>query len=202
MRIFTHFSVVGFCNTYFIGQEDGGPAILIDPGHIDNELISLIETNHYRIDTVLLTHNHEAHIQGLGTLRKIYSPTIYAGAANSFEYPVEKVHDDQILEICGFHVKALYVPGHSLDSFAYLIDHAIFSGDTLESGRIAATNGFMEQELLINTIESRLMTLNENFLLFPGHGTISKIRIERMFNQDLLRRRTIEKARSFWRSEE
>jgi len=202
MKIFPHFSVVGFCNSYIVGGEKGGGCIMIDPGHIDEELISLLVSNKYNVEAVFLTHCHEAHVAGMGTLRKIYSPAVYAANPVSYDYPVNPVKDNDTLSICGFTVKAIHVPGHSLDSMAYLIDHAIFSGDTLEGGRIAASNGFMEQELLINTIEERLMVLDENFLLFPGHGSISKIRIERMFNQDLLKLRTIERARSMWREDE
>jgi glyoxylase-like metal-dependent hydrolase (beta-lactamase superfamily II) len=202
VKIFPHFSVVGFCNSYIIGGEEGGGCIMIDPGHIDEELISLLVSNHYVVQTVLLTHSHEAHVAGMGTLRKIYDPVVYAANPARYDFPVNRVEDDEVLSLCGFSVHAIHVPGHSLDSLAYLIDHAIFSGDTLEGGRIAATNGFMEQELLLSTIEKRLMTLDENFLLFPGHGSISKIRIERMFNQDLLKLRTIERARSLLRKEE
>jgi hydroxyacylglutathione hydrolase len=202
MRIFPHFSVVGFCNTYVVGPSEPGPCIIIDPGHIDEEIINLIVSHGYTVESVLVTHSHETHWSGLGTLLKIWNPTVYASTPSLYSFPVTKVEDYQKLEISGFTVEAIHVPGHSLDSMVYVIDHAIFSGDTLECGRIATTNGYMEQELLLNAVEERLMSMNENFLLFPGHGTISKLRIERMFNQDLLRLRTIERARSFWRDEE
>lgn len=202
MKIFPHFSVVGFCNSYIVGREQGGGCIMIDPGHIDEELISLLVANRYMVEVVLVTHAHEAHVAGMGTLKKIYDPVVYAADPSRFDYPVQKVDDGEVLNLCGLTVRAIHVPGHSLDSMAYQIDHALFSGDTLEGGRLATTNGFMEQELLRNVVENRLMSLDENFLLFPGHGSISKLRIERMFNQDLLHLQTIERTRSLLRDGE
>lgn len=84
----------------------------------------------------------------------------------------------------------------------YKIDHALFTGDTLLCGRIGSTPGYREQALLISSINQKLMTLDENILLFPGHGTASKLRIERMFNHDLLQLGKIETERQNWREDE
>ncbi|MDT4761560.1 MBL fold metallo-hydrolase [Sphaerochaeta sp. PS] len=202
MRIYQHFSVVGFCNTYLIGSEKGSEAILIDPGHVDTELIHLIESNEFKLKHVLLTHRHQAHTAGLGTLMKIYNPTIYASAFSSYEYPVKPISDHQVLTLSELEVEVIHVPGHSLDSMVYKIDHALFTGDTLMCGRVGSTEGYREQALLLKSIWTRLMSLDENILLFPGHGTASKLRIERMFNHPLLELGAISSERQNWRDEE
>jgi len=202
LRIYQHFSVVGFCNTYLIGSKKGSDALLIDPGHVDNELIHLIESNEFKLKHVLLTHRHKAHTAGLGTLVKIYNPTIYASSFSSFEYPVKPISDHQVLCMCGLEVEVIHVPGHSLDSLVYKIDHALFTGDTLMCGRIGSTEGYREQALLLQSIRKRLMILDENFLLFPGHGTASKLRIERMFNHQLLTMGALSKEMQNWRDDE
>ncbi len=186
MKIFQHFSVVGFCNTYLIGPNDGGAAILIDPGHVDTELIELIEGHRYTIDHVLITHRHDAHVQGLGTLLKIYSPEVHAAAASIYDYQVTEVTDNQTLNLCGFDVDAIHVPGHSLDSMVFRIQRALFTGDVIMSGRIGSTPGIMERELLRKAIRKRILSLDENLLLFPGHGPPSTLKIEKMFNPELL----------------
>ncbi len=186
MKIFQHFSVVGFCNTYIVGHDDGGPAILIDPGHVDTELIDLIEENHYDIKAILLTHRHDAHAKGLGTLLKIYTPTVHAAAASIYDYKVNEINDNQTLDLCGFEVQMIHVPGHSLDSMVFRIDRALFTGDVLMAGRIGSTPGFMERELLRRAIRKRLLSLDEHLLLFPGHGAPSSLKIEKMFNPELL----------------
>ena len=202
MRIYQHFSVIGFCNTYLIGSKQGGDALLIDPGHVDIELINLIESNEFKIKHVLLTHRHAAHTNGLNTLLKIYRPTIYASVFSAYEYPVTAVQDHEVLKLGDLEVEVIHVPGHSLDSMVYKIDHAIFTGDTLMCGRIGSTTGYREQALLIQSIRQKIMSLDENILLFPGHGTPSKLRIERMFNHALLELGTIETERKNWREDE
>ena len=78
MKLYFHFAVFGFSNTYLIGNEDGGDAILVDPGVMDIELLRLIESNNFHIKHILITHSHTAHISGLETLKKIYDFQIYS----------------------------------------------------------------------------------------------------------------------------
>jgi hydroxyacylglutathione hydrolase len=169
---------------------------------VDTELIHLIESNEFKLKHVLLTHRHKAHTAGLGTLVKIYNPTIYASSFSSYEYPVKAIIDHQVLNLCDLDIEVIHVPGHSLDSLVFKIDHALFTGDTLMCGRVGSTEGYREQALLLQSIWKRLMTLDENILLFPGHGTASKLRIERMFNHQLLELGAIVKERQNWREDE
>jgi glyoxylase-like metal-dependent hydrolase (beta-lactamase superfamily II) len=193
---------VGFCNTYLVASKKHGEALLIDPGHVDLELINLIESNNYKLKHVLLTHRHLSHREGLGTLHKIYDISVHGSSFSSYDFAYQAVEDRQILNLCDMEIEVIHVPGHSLDSMVYKIDHALFTGDTLMCGRIGSTPGYREQTLLINSINQRLMGLDENSLIFPGHGTATKIRIERMFNHDLLQLGTIQTEREQWRDEE
>jgi glyoxylase-like metal-dependent hydrolase (beta-lactamase superfamily II) len=202
VRIYQHFSIVGFCNTYLVAPDVGNEAMIIDPGHVDIELINLIESNHFDLKYILLTHRHASHTEGVKTLLKIYDPIIFASAISIYEYPVSVVRDEETLTLCTLPVEVIHVPGHSLDSIVYKIDHALFSGDTLQCGRIGSTPGYREKAVLIKSIHQRLMTLDENILLFPGHGTPSKLRIERMFNTELMKLGPIESERARWRENE
>ncbi|MDD3822759.1 MAG: MBL fold metallo-hydrolase [Sphaerochaetaceae bacterium] len=186
MKVFFHFSLNEYANTYLIGPEDGGDAILIDPGHIDLELIERIESNRFTIAHVLLTHRHAAHTEGLGTLVKIYDPTVYAGSPSVYDHPVRAVQDRAIMDLSGITVEAIQIPGHTMDSFVYRIGNSLFTGDVLYAGRIGSTNGVMEKALLLKGIKNRLLTLDERFLIFPGHGTISALKIEKLFNRELI----------------
>lgn len=186
MKVFFHFSLNEFSNTYLIGPEDGGDAILIDPGHIDLELIERIESNRFKIAHVLLTHRHTTHTKGLGTLVKIYDPIVYAGAPRMYDMPVREVRDRELLDLSGITVEAIRIPGHSMDSFVYRIGNSLFTGDVLFAGRIGTTAGVMEKALLLKGIKNRLLTLDERFLIFPGHGTISALKVEKMFNRELI----------------
>ena len=186
MKIFSHFSLNDFSNTYLIGPENGGDAILIDPGHIDINLINRIEQNRYNIAHVLITHRHPSHTAGLGTLVKIYHPLIYAGSPTLFDLPVIPLKDGLFLDLSGIQVQALQIPGHSIDSFVFKTGNALFTGDVLHAGRIGSTNGVLENALLLKGIKSKILTLDERFVIFPGHGTLSTIKIEKLFNHALI----------------
>lgn len=197
MRIYQHFSAVGFCNTYLIGKEDGSDAILIDPGQVDNDLITLIESHHFNIRTVLLTHRHESHSKGVKTLLKIYNPNIFAFASSVYDFPVIALEDRMYNKLTlkelefkfdcnGIEVEAIHLPGHCIDSIVWKMDHALFTGDTLLAGKIGSTPGYMERSLLVNSINTKLMSLNDNFLVFPGHGAPTTILCEKLFNHDLM----------------
>src|SRR5690554_6641809 len=114
MKVFFHFSLNEYSNTYLVGPEDGGDAILIDPGHIDLELIDRIESNRFTIAHVLLTHRHRAHTQGLGTLVKIFDPMVYAGSPRMFDTPVREVQDRAVMDLSGITVEAIRIPGHTM----------------------------------------------------------------------------------------
>lgn len=186
MKLFTFFSAVGFCNTYLIGRKDGGDAILIDPGHISLEIINTIEEHKFNLAQVFITHRHETHIKGLGTIMKIYTPTIYAAASTIYDYPVQEISDGDSFIINNFNIRGIHVPGHSLDSMVYQIEHALFTGDTLLSGHIGSTSSMTERALLLKSIKTKLLPLDEHLLVYPGHGAPSTLQIEKLFNRDIV----------------
>ena len=185
MRIVPHFSAEGLSNVYLIADSERN-GIIVDPANVDGKLLEGIERICSRLVGVLITHRHQSHTAGLGTLMKIYSPVVYAweNSINGFE--AETFRDGETKRIGNLSVTAIHVPGHSTDSLVYRIDSVLFTGDTIYSGSIAMTHSFVERALLIRSIEEKIMVLEENTLLYPGHGTLSKIRIEKMLNQDLL----------------
>lgn len=185
MNIYQHFSVVGFCNTYIIGDKSGGPAILIDPGHVDNELINIIEKNNYTVSWIFLTHRHESHTSGVRTLLKLYNAQIYAYIDKIYEFDVNEISGGSVTYCGDIKVETIHLPGHSVDSLVYKIGDSLFTGDTLMATRVGSTPGFMERSLLIKIIKEKLLTFDDNTLIFPGHGAPSKIRNERLFNPDL-----------------
>ena len=77
MKVFTIYNTNGYINTYLIGPEQGGEAIIIDPGQIDLHLLNLIESNNYYLKSIFVTHSHDTHIKGIKTLLKIYDAVVY-----------------------------------------------------------------------------------------------------------------------------
>lgn len=185
MKIYQYFSAAALCNSYLVANKENKRALLIDPGSVEVELIKLIESHHFILEHVLLTHNHLPHWEGLGTLKKIYSVEVWASEHSRFPFPFHPVSDGQRLDLCALPVEAIHLPGHSFDSIVWQIGGALFTGDVLHSGWVGKSGGPGEKRLLLSLIEEKLLSLDENTLLFSGHGSPSKLRIERLFNADL-----------------
>ena len=80
-------------------------------------------------------------------------------------------------------VKCLHTPGHSQGGMCFLIQDNVFTGDTLFQGSIGRTDFVTgNYDTLINSIEEKLMVLDENTKVYPGHGPSSTIIYERMRN--------------------
>ncbi len=186
MRIYPHFNAKGAENSYLIGPDEGGDAILIDPADIDTELIGLIESHHYNIVACLITHGHRRHTAGIPKLMKIYDARIYAASPRIAGYDTVQLSDGDSVEIAGFEIKVRSLPGHSPDSLIYMIGKTVFTGDVLSAGRIGTTKNNAEKQILLYNLINTMMRMDDNSLIYPGHGAATKLRTERIFNYSLL----------------
>ena len=184
MIIHTIFAASSLSNIYLISNEEH-ELLIVDPAENRDEMIQYIEEKHLKLKGVLLSHLHKSHIAGLLTLEKIYPSPFYSMVKAYNDHSI-RIESEKPFEIGSFIIEAIPIRGHSDDSAVYKIDNALFTGDTLYAGKIASTDSIMKREHLIKDINDKIMTLDENMLIFPGHGPTSKIRIEKMFNIDLI----------------
>ena len=191
MKLLSHFPAIGVSNTYIIGHEGGGEAILVDPGRFDVTLLELIENNEYEVTTVLVTHNHDNHIKGLKTLLKVYNARIVAGSEKIYEFDTTTVADGNNLNASGFDIEVIDVEGHSTDSRVYRIGPYLFTGDVLSAGRIGSSHTSFTRDLLLQSIHNKLLSLNGELLVLPGHGPPTTIDAEKKWNPDLDQNREI-----------
>jgi hydroxyacylglutathione hydrolase len=185
MRVFPHFVFTGFSNCYLVAPDGPGPAVLIDPGIFDGELLKLIEGNKLSITTVLITHTHDSHIEGIRTLTKIYDAAIYAFRDKVLEYDTRVVKQDDTITCGDLVFEVIELPGHSRDSLAFKIGNFLFTGDTLTAGLIGSVVHAYARGLLISSIKQKILTLDDDVYIFPGHGPPSTVGIERLHNNDL-----------------
>ncbi len=182
MKLFSHFAVIGFANTYLLGPDEGGDAVIVDPGVMDIELLKLVEENQFYVRHILVTTPHEAHVQGLKTLLRIYDATIYSGAATVLDFPGSQVHDGDILDLSGFKADVFNVSGHSKDSIVYKIEDVLFTGDAIGAGRLGDSPNAYASAILKSTIQEKIAPLPDSLLIFPGHGPPTTLEAERKFN--------------------
>lgn len=183
MKLLKHFSMYGKANTYLIGSENGGDAILIDPAIMDIHMLDLIENNNYYVKYILITHTHPHHIEALRTIKKIYDAEIYSFYSHVGDFKSKSLVDGEQLTLSGMDITVRHIPGHSSDSLVYVFDKMVFVGDVISSGLLGRTENKFEEEILIDGIESKLLTLRDNIIVLPGHGPPSIIETEKkLFN--------------------
>lgn len=183
MKIYQHYSIYGFSNSYIIGNEELGKAIIVDPAELTPTMIEKIENHHFDISGILITHDHAHHVNGLSTIMKIYNPTIYASNAKLMRFQCRKVRDGDRMSEAGFEIEAIAVPGHSQDSMAYLLEGLfLFTGDILHAGLIGKTSSAFNTNALAERIAHKLFSLPDRTVIFPGHGPPSTIGTEKKSN--------------------
>jgi hydroxyacylglutathione hydrolase len=182
VKLYSLFSSVGFSNTYLLGPDGGGDALLVDPGVFDAPLLQAVEGNRLYIRSILVTHAHNAHINALRSILKVYKADIYANQPSVLDAPARHVEDGDVLSLGEFEVRAIGTPGHSIDSLSFIVGHMLFTGDTLSAGGTGKTRDGYARGLLLDTVRRKLLPLGDEVLIFPGHGPPSKIGIEKLYN--------------------
>ena len=177
--------------TYIIASRAGAEGLIIDPV-LDNVNQYSKILNKYKLQLVKVidTHIHADHISGASELKNKTNCTTIMGQHTPSDIVEIKVKDNEFINVEGFKLKALYTPGHTSDSYSFLMDDRIFTGDTLlinGTGRTDFQNGSAEDSY--RSIFDRLLKLPENTLLFPAHDyngkKVSNIGNEKKFNPRL-----------------
>jgi glyoxylase-like metal-dependent hydrolase (beta-lactamase superfamily II) len=157
-------------------------AIIVDPGNMDETILTLIERNNYTLRGVLVTHDHLSHVRGLRTLKRIYDADIYAVNHMILDQRTTRVKDGDTLHIGPFVVEVISVPGHSSDSAVFKIGYWLFTGDALSAGLLGSTASSYGAEVQMTALRSKILSLPGNYAILPGHGPPSSLEAERRFN--------------------
>ena len=177
--------------TYIIASAEGREALIIDPvlENVEDYIKLLTELN-LKLVKVIDTHIHADHVTGAGKLRDKTQCVTIMGEHTPTDAVEIKVKDEEIIKLDQLKIKALYTPGHTSDSFSFLMDNYLFSGDTLlinGTGRTDFQNGNSKDAY--NSIFNRLLKLPEETLLYPAHDykgqTVSTIGKEKRSNPRL-----------------
>jgi len=177
--------------TYLIASAKGREAVIIDPV-IENveSYIKLLNELDLKLVKVIDTHIHADHVTGASKLKQVTNCSTLMGEHTPADAVEIKVKDDEIIKIDQIEIKAMYTPGHTSDSYSFLMDNYLFSGDTLlinGTGRTDFQNGSSKDAY--NSIFNRLLKLPEDTILYPGHDYNGKesstIGDEKKFNPRL-----------------
>ena len=157
--------------TYIISSGQGREALIIDPV-IENviEYINVLKELDLKLVKVIDTHIHADHITGASALKDQTKCVTIMGDHSPADAVEIKVKDEEIIKLDSLEIKALYTPGHTSDSFSFLMNNYLFSGDTLlinGTGRTDFQNGNAKDAY--NSIFNKLLKLPEETLLYPAH---------------------------------
>ncbi len=177
--------------TYLIASAKGREAVIIDPVLENvNEYIQLLKELDLKLVKVIDTHIHADHVTGASKLKQATNCAILMGEHTPADAVEIKVKDGEIIEIDNYKIKSLYTPGHTSDSYSFLLDNNLFTGDTLlinGTGRTDFQNGSSKDAY--NSLFNILLRLPEETLVFPGHDyngkSSSTIGNEKKFNPRL-----------------
>ena len=177
--------------TYLIASTKGREAVIIDPvlENVRNYIVLLKEFD-LKLVKVIDTHIHADHVTGASKLKQATNCATIMGEHTPADTVEIKVKDDEIIDIDNLKIRSMYTPGHTSDSYSFLLDDFLFTGDTLlinGTGRTDFQNGSSKDAY--NSIFNRLLKLPEDTVLYPGHDyngkEFSTIGNERKFNPRL-----------------
>ncbi|MBD1108615.1 MBL fold metallo-hydrolase [Pelagibacterales bacterium SAG-MED50] len=177
--------------TYIIASAKGREAVIIDPvlENVEDYINALKELD-LKLVKVIDTHIHADHITGASKLKQATNCITIMGEHTPADTVEIKVKDDEIIHIDNLKIRSMYTPGHTSDSYSFLLDNYLFTGDTLlinGTGRTDFQNGSSKDAY--NSLFSNLLKLPEETLVYPGHDYNGKfsstIGNEKKFNPRL-----------------
>jgi hydroxyacylglutathione hydrolase len=191
-------------NCYLLGDEESGVGAIIDPGDEAARIAMAVEETGLDIGSIIVTHAHIDHVGAVAALTEEYAcpvlmheesepllnglPTqaMMMGLRFGRVPTVDRyVEDEEIVEVGGLRLRSQYTPGHAPGHLAFYLqgEGLVVSGDALFAGsvgRVDLPGGSME--VLMRSIEERLLTLPDETVVYPGHGPRTTIGNERTSN--------------------
>ena len=177
--------------TYLIASAKGREAVIIDPV-IENveDYIKILNELDLKLVKVIDTHIHADHITGASKLKEATNCSTLMGEHTPADTVEIKVKDDEIINIDNLKIRSMYTPGHTSDSYSFLLNDHLFTGDTLlinGTGRTDFQNGCSKSAY--NSLFNKILKLPEETFVYPGHDyngkKISTIGNEKKFNPRL-----------------
>jgi len=188
-------------NCYFVIDDETNRAVLVDPGAEAQRIVELVQRSGATLDAIWLTHGHIDHIGGIaGILRNWPVPVhlhpsdlplyergqmqaaFYGIAFEQPRTPDRELADDEILKVGNIEFRVMHTPGHSPGHVVFHHDHVALGGDLLFAGSIGRTDLPLSDPVRMEESLERICTLDDETVVYPGHGPITSIGAERGSN--------------------
>ena len=190
-------------NTYVITDDATGFKAVVDPGYFGMDVRMEIQNNAY-LKYILLTHGHYDHYAAVQEYLDEYFSAVFVAPAGEHYLMYESrehlmmsgglsgrgcpqakrfVREGDTIELGETTIRVIETPGHTEGGICFATDHEVFSGDTLF--RLSVGNTSFETGdwgTMVNSIQNKLYTLNDDTIVYPGHGPATTIGYEKRAN--------------------
>ena len=193
-------------NCFILGDEESGEAVVIDPGGDGDVILSAINRKPWKITAILNTHAHFDHIAANAAVKKGTgapliapkddSPFMAQAHVSARMYGLEVdpspeadrlLVDGDTVPLGDVTIKMISTPGHTPGGATFVTPIGIFPGDSLFAGSIGRTDlPGGDYDTLINSIRNRILLLDDETPVYPGHGPATTVGRERDHNPFLV----------------
>lgn len=191
-------------NCYILHDEQTLEGIIVDPGDEATSILNVVDNLKLHIKYIVNTHGHADHIGankelGLALKAKLaihaddacmltdphlnLSENGYMGRPIISQSADIILHEGDIISFGNCNLKVIHTPGHTPGGICLVGEGVVMSGDSLFAGSIGRTDfptGSMTD--LISNLKAKILTLDENLTVFPGHGGATTIAYEKQIN--------------------
>jgi hydroxyacylglutathione hydrolase len=187
-------------NCYIVMDEETRETAVIDPGGDSDELFSVINELNSKVKYILLTHGHADHTGAVKDFINKYKVPLCVNKRDwdlmasgefmfgevdflgkGFEYI--EIEDGKSFNLGKESIECIETPGHTPGGMSFLIQKHLFTGDTLFFGSIGRTDlAGGDFDTLITSIKTKLLHLEPDTMVYPGHGPSSTVDREKNNN--------------------
>jgi len=189
-------------NSYLVVDERSRQAAVIDPGMESESVLEVVRHEGLRVESLIITHGHFDHVFSSAAFKAetgaqvIMHPDdvplllempetarFFGFKAPPPPQPDRLVREGDVIKVGDLALRVLETPGHTPGGISLCLDNAVFVGDTLFAGSVGRTDlrgGSLDA--LLRSIRTRLLTLPDWTVVYPGHGAATSIGAERRDN--------------------
>jgi len=188
-------------NNVYLLYNESEKSIVVDPSWNTNFILN--ESKKYKpIGLILLTHGHFDHSLSASKIKMATGAEIWIHELDAaylewnvnkaklefgIDYPPTKADhtfvDGEIIKLGNEEIKVIHTPGHTPGGVCFFFDNALIAGDTIFEGSVGRwdfTGG--DGHTLMNSIQEKIITLDDDIIIYPGHGGCTTVGKERKYN--------------------